>query len=123
MQERGLNRRTLAEKSGVPYTTIVHFYTNGYENTKLSTLQRLCDYFGVPLDYLVRDDLPSFKAITESLHQPGPASTANTLTPDEHSLLSAYRSLNEDGRTFIRAAVTSASSNPAYQKDTPNTAT
>ena len=52
----GDNNSTLAKKSGVPYTTIDGLYKQGYANMKLSTLQALCDYFKVPLDYLAKDD-------------------------------------------------------------------
>ena len=37
MSERGLNRRSLAEASGVPYTTIIGFYSKGYEGARMST--------------------------------------------------------------------------------------
>ena len=57
MEEKGINRAELARHSGVPYTTIVGFYEKGYENTKLSTLQKLVNYFGCSLDYLADDNV------------------------------------------------------------------
>ncbi len=102
-------------------------YLKGSVRPSQWKLTILSNALGVSEAWLMGFDVPqekvSFTKVTSFLHQPGPASSADTLTPDEHSLLSSYRSLNEDGRTFIRAAVASASSNPAYQKDTPNTAT
>ena len=55
MKRDGLNKHTLAQKSGVPYTTIVGLYERGHENARLSTLNSLCSFFDVPLDYLVLD--------------------------------------------------------------------
>ena len=57
MERRGLNKRGFARDSGIPYTTIVSFYKNGYSNTKLSTIICIADFFGVSIDYLVRDDM------------------------------------------------------------------
>lgn len=58
MAERGLNKSTLSKLSGIPYTTIDGFFKKGYENTKLSTLRQLSNFFGVTLDYLVYGELP-----------------------------------------------------------------
>lgn len=49
----GDNNSTLAKRSGIPYTTIDGLYKKGYSNTKLSTLEALCTYFNVTLDFLV----------------------------------------------------------------------
>ena len=56
MAERGMTRGTLAECTGIPYNTIVGFYTKGYRNMKLSNLKRIGAYFGVSLDMLCDDD-------------------------------------------------------------------
>jgi len=47
------NRAQLAEKSGIPYTTLDNLYRLGYENIKLTTLRKLADCPGCSLDYLV----------------------------------------------------------------------
>jgi len=47
------NNKQLAVLSGVPYTTIDNFYRNGFENMKLSTLNKLASFFGCSLDYLI----------------------------------------------------------------------
>lgn len=57
MEERRINKSILSKESGVPYTTIVGFYTKGYDKTKLSTLKKIAQYFGVTLDELVSDDM------------------------------------------------------------------
>ena len=53
MREKGINKSILSKESGIPYTTIDGFYKKGSDNTKLSTLIKLCKYFGVSLDDLV----------------------------------------------------------------------
>ncbi len=72
MKERGINKSTLAKESGIPYTTIDGFYKKGCDNTKLSTLIRLSEYFGVSLDYLINGEV-------------------STLTAHEKAVISAYR--------------------------------
>jgi transcriptional regulator with XRE-family HTH domain len=57
LESRGISRNQLATESGIPYTTIVGFYTKGTENIKLSTLRALANYFGCTLDYLVDDSV------------------------------------------------------------------
>jgi len=56
-QATGDTNASLARKSGIPYTTIDGLYKKGYANMKLSTIQALCDYFGVSLDYLAKDEV------------------------------------------------------------------
>ena len=55
MKERNINKAELSRESGVPYTTIDGFYKKGTDNAKLSTLKKLCAYFGCTLDYLADD--------------------------------------------------------------------
>ena len=95
MGERGLNRKTLSEACGVPYTTIIGFYSKGYEGTRMSTVKSLAHFFGVSTDYLIRDEItdPHY-----GLAAPQPA----TLAADEQQLVDDYRSLNEQGQKYIR---------------------
>ncbi len=53
---KGLNNHSLANLSGIPYTTIDGWYKKGYDRIKLSHLRKLCDCFEISLDALVRDD-------------------------------------------------------------------
>lgn len=73
MKKRGINKSTLAKESGIPYTTIDGFYKKGCDNTKLSTLVRLSEYFGVSLDYLINGEVTN-------------------LSEHEKAVLTAYRS-------------------------------
>lgn len=44
----------LARNADIPPNTIYGLYNKGYENMKLTTLFKICDYYGVSLDYLVK---------------------------------------------------------------------
>lgn len=57
MEIRSMNKSTLSNMSGVPYTTIDAFYKKGYENAKISTLKKIATAMNVTLDYLVRDEI------------------------------------------------------------------
>lgn len=41
MKRYGLNKRSLSQKSEIPYTTIDNWYKRGYENLTLPTLRKL----------------------------------------------------------------------------------
>lgn len=53
LKEKGIRKSTLARESGIPYTTIDGLYKKGCDNIKLSTLQKLADYFDVSVDFLL----------------------------------------------------------------------
>ena len=78
MKERNINKAELARESGVPYTTIDGFYKKGSENAKLSTLKKLCAYFGCTLDFLA-DDNVSEEPITIAAHFDGDEYTEEEL--------------------------------------------
>lgn len=53
MQKKEDTKATLARNAGIPYTTIDGLFKRGCENVYISTARKLCDYYGVTLDYLV----------------------------------------------------------------------
>ena len=57
MCERGLNKRTLSQSCGIPYTTIIGLYKKGYEGARMSTVRGLAHFFGVSTDYLITDEI------------------------------------------------------------------
>lgn len=59
MQERGLNKHSLSEKSGVPYSTIDNFRKKGWVNAKLETLRKLAVFFECSIDHLLYGDIRS----------------------------------------------------------------
>ena len=103
MDLKGLNRKSLAEASGIPYKTIWNLYNLGYDNIKLSTLQKLADYFDVSLDFLVRDvEHPEFP-----------------LTEHEKELVDLFRQLNAQGQTVLLKNARAYASDPDLQQLPP----
>ena len=79
MKERQINQAELARESGIPYTTIDGFYKKGTENVKLSTLKKLCSYFGCSLDYLADDSEINNEPHTVAAHFDGDEYTEEQL--------------------------------------------
>lgn len=44
----------LARNAGIPSTTVYGLYQKGYKNAKITTISKICDYYGVTLDYLIK---------------------------------------------------------------------
>lgn len=85
MEKEGLNRSKLAKLSGVPYTTIDGLYKRGYSGVTLSTFKKFCDYFGVTMDYMARDEIVEIEYYNpnkKDLH----------ITKEEEFLVTCYRS-------------------------------
>lgn len=57
MDGHALNKRTLSQKSKIPYTTIDNWYKRDYEGLKIPTLCKLSDFFNTTLDYWVVDEI------------------------------------------------------------------
>ena len=92
MSERNLNKSTLSQKSGIPYTTIDGWYKKGYANAKLSTVQKLAAFFNVTLDFLLDDSIEDFK-----LEQP----KRFDISYKEQELIKKYRSLDSYGKKLV----------------------
>ena len=105
MAREKLNKHTLAQQSGIPYTTIVGFYERGYGNTKLSTVQKLCEFFDVSLDYLMRDSYTN------------PYDSPSAFDDDEIRMIDNYRQLSPEGKAYIRQ--TMAMALQSYGKNYP----
>lgn len=56
MDKKKLNKHSLAEQSGIPYTTIDGWYKKGYDNLRISTLKKLSVFFNTSLDFWAFDD-------------------------------------------------------------------
>lgn len=83
MDSHGFNKHTLSMACGIPYTTIDAWYKKGYGNAKLSTIQKLADFFGVTIDYLMREEITD---INYGLAK-------NTSEPDETGSEAIYKEL------------------------------
>lgn len=88
MIDKNINKRQLSIGSDIPYSTIDNLWKKGYENIKLSNLKKIACYFGVSLDFLVRDDIDD------------PAIGQDFLSDHEKRLIAAYREKKD-----MRAAV------------------
>ena len=98
MEKNGLNRKRLAEKAGIPYTTIVGWYNRGYENMSLSAFSRICAYFGVTMDSMARDDIKL----------PVRCSTSRTVlpaSPEELEVLRQYVTADRLDRLLVKRAL------------------
>lgn len=118
---RGDNNATLSKKSGIPYSTIDGFYKKGYENMKLSTLEALCEYFDVTLDYLAKGtnkklaDIGEFTCNEEQLLE--------LSNPVERELLTLYRELNTIGQQTLLGTARGLHANPDMKKDSESNTT
>lgn len=92
-KRKGLkNNMQLSKASGVPYTTIDGFFRVGYDNAKLSTLQKLANTLDCSLEYLVNG--------TPDAIDSAPA------TPEEmQTLILPYRALDTPGKRLINTVL------------------
>ena len=89
-QLKGDNNASLARNAGIPYTTIDGLYKKGWANAKLPTLEALCSYFDVTLDYLVKGK--------DSGTQNVPELRTVALNDEEVRLVESYREMSETQR-------------------------
>lgn len=90
-RQTGDSNASLARNAGIPVTTIYGLYQKGYANMQLSTLQALCSYFGVPLDYLAKDT-------DDNSTEPAPQ---DRLSEKEREFLDAFQGLNASNRRLL----------------------
>ena len=99
MQKKGLNKRTLAIQSEIPYTTVHSFYARGTDNIRIATIEKMGRFFDVSLDYLIRDE------ITDPNY--------GKADPNETTFELLFRSLTEDEKQqtirFMRGLVSTRS--------------
>lgn len=112
MEQRGLNRHTLAQESGIPYTTIVGLYARGKENARVSTVNKLCDFFHVSLDYLLLDEYEKPEDFTPN------GNSASIVCEDagEIALIQHYRSMNKQGKEMLLNSAEGFSGNPSLKE-------
>lgn len=116
MEKYSLNKRTLSQKSGIPYTTIDGWYKKGYEGMKLSTLRALSDYFNTVLDYWATDDITDPNAWKTN---------GFVVDSEEMGHIQKYRLLDPYGKEAVdsileiehrRCAITAPVEQPAAEK-------
>ena len=94
----GLNKRQLAIKSGIPYSTIDGFYKVGYENMRITTLRALCSYFGVTMDSMAYDDREIEYVRDREM----------SFSSDDAAMIRQYRELDSTQQAMIRASLDAA---------------
>ena len=119
MNERDLNKHTLARESGIPYTTIVGLLERGVENARLSTINSLCNYFDVPLDYLVLDKYDNPGDFVPRMSE----TSVICDDPGEIRLVQFYRSLNRTGKTAAISAIEGLANTPSFLEEKRSTET
>lgn len=92
------NIKRLSEELGMPRSTIDAFYKQGYSNMKLSNFRAICDYFGVTMDCMARDE------VTE-IEYYNPKRKDLPITPEEEILVKCYRSADDLDKTLALRAV------------------
>ena len=118
MHRDGLNRNTLSQKSGVPYSTIDALYKKGYQNIKMGTVRNLARAFSVTLDELMAE--------TDDDDDVTPVYGSRASVPKRHSaqgqrLAAIYDSLDAHGQqllTLIADAEEARMKQPAPESDT-----
>lgn len=99
MKEHNIkNIKRLSEELGMPRSTIDAFYKQGYSNMKLSNFKIICDYFGVTMDCMARDEVSEIEYYNpkkKSLH----------ITPEEELLVKYYRIADDLDKTLALRAV------------------
>lgn len=98
MKKNNLNKKRLSDQSNIPYSTIDGFYKQSYNNIKLSTFKKLCEYFGVTMDCMARDEVSEIEYYNpkkKSLH----------ITAEEELLIECYRSADDLDKTLALRAV------------------
>lgn len=97
MEQEGLNKRTLSQRCGVPYMTISDFYKKGYENTRISTVRKLANYFDVTLDYLICDEIIDPHFGKENVSVPD----KNTTDVRLHRIVECYDGMDDVGKDSL----------------------
>lgn len=109
MADNNLNKKTLSEKSGIAYTTIINWYKRRYDNMTISIFKRICEYFHVSMDSMAWDDseIEYYNPNKKDLH----------LTKEEEILLQCYRSSDEMHKGLAACAVGADKAQDTLQKD------
>ncbi len=92
LAERNLNRKQFAEKSGIPYTTVIGWTTLN-RLPDYTALVKIADFFDCSIDFLAeRGERYELGGTTE-------------LKADERGLLKGYRRLRSDNKALVAALV------------------
>ncbi len=95
LRENGLNRKQFAERSGIPYPTVVG-WTNLGRLPDFVALEKIADFFGCSVDYLMnrQDDV-------------GNITVVRPLSEDETRLVEYYKRLDARQQQAVKNLILS----------------
>lgn len=98
IKKNDLNKHSLSDLSDIPYTTIMGWYKRGYDNMSISTFKKLCDFFGVTMDSMGRDDV-------DNIEYYNPGNKDLHITREEEILIKCYRAADDMHKGLAQCAV------------------
>ena len=101
MMQKGLKIADVSRKTGIPYSTFTDWKAGRYR-PKLDKMQRIADFFGVSVGYLMSGESQTFMA----------------LSAEEQQLVWAFRKLNKDGKSMLLTQLRMIGREELYTKDT-----
>lgn len=95
LKESGLNRKQFAERSGIPYPTVVGWTSMG-RLPDFTALKKIADFFGCSVDYLMcrQDDAGNITVVRQ-------------LNEEERRLLDGYNLLSEEQKQAVKKLIES----------------
>ena len=104
-KEHGLSQAELANQLGMTKSRI-NMYERGEREPKFAVAAQIADYFGTDINEML--GIPRTAHIDLVAGPGSDGGIALTLTPDESALISAYRSLPDEGKNYLRQVITLA---------------
>lgn len=94
---KSLNKKSFSNISGIAYTTIINWYKRGYDNMSVSIFKKICDFFNVTMDSMIRDELEIeyYNPNKKDLH----------ITKEEELFLRYYRAADDMHKGLAECAV------------------
>lgn len=122
MKRKSLNKRTLSQDSGIPYTTIDGWYKKGYDGMKISTLRMLAGYFETTLDFWFQDDITDPNYLKHPFSEKNSPSASETASGDalRSMLLHNFDQLNQEGQEKLIDLSDDMVMSGKYIKSNPN---
>mgnify|MGYP004665946323 CR=1 FL=1 len=114
IQSKGLSAYRVAKDLGFS-PVLFSDWKSGKSKPKYDKLQKIADYLGVSVDYLLGRDSNDTQSGKSPNEESDKKSAAIELTENESNLLTAYRQLNAEGKTRAEHSIFDLASNELYQ--------
>ncbi len=124
LQQKNMTIKELAEKIGVPATTLYSFISRDSKTGKLDLLEKICIGLNIELDDLLESDTSTFARVSQynvamyEINNTDLHSEYNSF--DRYLLLDFFEKLNHEGRQEVLRYIETLAENSQYQK-TPDT--